>query len=235
MCNRYTIAAPERLKVAQLAGEIIAKAFTGLAARYNISPSEMLPILARDDGDAWHATTMKWGFIPYFDKSAKPQKAPLNAKSETVLSLGIFRQAAQRRRCLLPADGFFEWHHLSETFKVPHYFYFRDHRPFYFAGIYETATEIHPPTCALLTTAPLPTVEPFHSRSPLILDDEQARIWSRAGSMTEETLSAIIDATRWRDELTQHIVTKAVGPTGANRIDGPECIAPFIPEPDLFG
>lgn len=238
MCNRYTIAAPDKLRIADLAGEIVAAAFKSERPRYNIAPSDNIPVLARDEAAEWHATAMRWGFVPAFDKSVKPARTPLNAKSETVLTSGIFRHAAKHRRCLLPADGFYEWHHVTDHLKVPHYFYFRDQSPFYFAGIYEVATEIRPPTCALLTTAPLATVAPFHSRSPLILDTAQAAAWTKRGPMTSERLAAIIAATRWGSELTQHVVAAEVGSTH-DRLDGPLCIVPAptpapSPQLDLF-
>ena len=234
MCNRYTIAEPSKLESLEVAGRLLSEAFRNMAPRYNIAPSDFVPVVARDDAGEWQATSMRWGFVPHYDHSDKPERTPLNAKSETVLTLGMFRQAAQRRRCLLPADGFYEWHHVSATLKVPHYFYFRDRSPFFFAGIYETATGKQPPTCALLTTAPLATVAPFHTRSPLILNAAQADAWTAPGGMSVEDLAAIISVTRWGEELAQHVVTRAVGSTQKNRIDGPECIAPVLEEPDLF-
>lgn len=237
MCNRYTLAAPAKLVGASIAGGIADGFFASVRPQFNICPSDQVPVLAKDPAGGWHTSMMRWGFIPFYAQPGKSTATPLNAKAETVLSKPIFRSAAQHRRCLLPADGFYEWHHITDATKIPHYFFFKDRSPFYFAGIYENAAEPGILSCALLTTEPLASVVPFHPRSPLILTEEQANVWTRPGPMSAEVLCSIIEVTRWGAELAHHEVSREVGRTGSGttpRTDSPACIAPAKRAPDLF-
>ena len=229
MCNRYTIRNPCEIRLAHLGAP-----FGDFAPRYNVAPTDIVPVFAVDSETGLKTTKMRWGFVPSYDNRDKPQVVPLNAKSETVLTKPMFRDAVQHRRCVMPADGFYEWHHLNERTKVPHFFHFADDRVFFFASIYSEGTEKHPPTCALLTTDPLETVKPFHGRSPLMLNEAQALEWMRPGLISVNQLSSLVEGSRWGSDLAQHVVTARVGST-KNRLDGPKCIEPIQPEVDLFG
>jgi len=231
MCNRYSIQSPERFRNTGPLGEAFGRAFGDMAPRYNIAPSQLVPVIATDEEGAWQAGPMKWGFIPAYDKATAPRFAPTNAKAETVLTSGMFKESAQQRRCLLPADGFYEWHHVTPTLKVPHYFHLPDGEPFFFAGIYEPAAADRPATCALLTMEPLPVVVPYHNRTPLLLDTENALAWGARGPMTAERLAALQNRRHWETTLTEHEVSRVAN---SSRNDTRECVLPMRVEGDLF-
>src|SRR5215218_9801175 len=100
--------------------------------RYNIAPSQELPVLARDREGQVQLSTMRWGFIPFWETTDKPRLAPINAAAEKVTTSSMFRQSVQKRRCLVPADGFYEWKRFDEKLKVPFDIHLKGGRPFYF-------------------------------------------------------------------------------------------------------
>lgn len=108
-----------------------------------------------DEGDVLPIPMMmRWGFIPFWETSDKPKMAPINAQSEKAVTTGMFKQSVQKRRCLVPADGFYEWLRLDEKTKYPFDIHLKGNRPFVMAGIYEKATSTRPATFAILTTGP---------------------------------------------------------------------------------
>lgn len=128
--------------------------------------------------DGRHLSILRWGLIPRWSKKAKPA-AFINARSETVASKPAFRDAFANRRCLLLADGFYEWKKVGKG-KQPWYFHLTGEEPFAFAGIWERwqPSEGDPvETCALLTTEPNDTLRPVHDRMPVILPAEARDAW----------------------------------------------------------
>ena len=117
-----------------------------------------------------------WGLMPFYERQ-KPQRRLLpNAKAETAPTLAAFRQAVAHRRCLVPANGFYEWQTLGKL-KLPHLFTLRDGAPFAFAGIWEPAEGDIPETYGILTTEPNALVAPLHHRMPVILTPETMARW----------------------------------------------------------
>lgn len=161
--------------------------------RYNIAPSQDCPVIIMDDeGDVMPIPTfMRWGLVPFWETSDKPKMAPINAQAEKVASNAMFRQSVQKRRCLVPADGFYEWKRFDERTKFPFDIHLKGSRPFVMAGIYEKATETRPATFAVLTTAPNELMQTIHDRMPAILDDEEAKAWLRFGPVTAEEIAAL--------------------------------------------
>jgi putative SOS response-associated peptidase YedK len=160
--------------------------------RYNIAPSQDCPVITLDEeGDVVVPAFMRWGFVPYWEKSDKPKLAPINAQSEKVAENRMFQQSLQKRRCLVPADGFYEWLRLDEKTKVPFDIHFRNGRPFFMAGIYEKATGARPATFAILTTGPNEVMAKIHNRMPAILDDAKAKAWITRGELTPEKVAAL--------------------------------------------
>ena len=96
----------------------------------------------------------------------------------------MFRQAVQKRRCLVPADEFFEWKKIAEDVKQPYLIGLADSQPFYFAGIFGPVNETRPATVALLTTRPNALMKAIHARMPVILNAETAKAWLKAGPLT---------------------------------------------------
>ncbi len=172
---------------------------------------------------------MRWGYVPYWEKSDKPKMAPINAQSEKVATNGMFKQSVQRRRCLIPADGFYEWLRFDEKTKFPFDIHLKGGRPFMMAGIYEKKTETRPATFAVLTTAPNEMMSKIHNRMPAILDDEESKIWLQPGDMTPEK---VIELTRPHptEEMEATPISSLVN---SPKNDVPEILTPiaFSPPP----
>ncbi len=226
MCGRYRIKDTDELT------EHLRRTF-GIPAwvqgqRFNVAPSQEMPVIIMDDeGDVVVPATMRWGFVPFWEKSAKPKLAPINAQSETAATNGMFKQAVQRRRCLVPADGFYEWLRLDETTKVPFDIFLKTRRSFFMAGIYENATEVRPATFAILTTRANELMARIHNRMPAIVDDDEARRWLAPGGLTPEDVGRLT-APHAAEEMEAVSVSSIVNNP---RNDGPECIVPVAFQP----
>src|SRR5436305_257384 len=149
MCGRYTIGKPRKDFEAHFGIEFPE---TG---RYNVAPAQDVPVIR----DA--VTMMKWGLVPSWAKEPKVGFANINARRETVATSNAFRSAFRHRRCLMPADGFFEW--VPGPPKAPHYFRLASGEPFAFAGIWERWGDAPLETCALITTMANSVVGPVHA------------------------------------------------------------------------
>ncbi len=222
MCGRYTLQDPERLDA--LIASITEEAYATVAARFNVAPSQQNPVIAMGPDGRPHASAMRWGLVPYWDRSETPKFAPINARSEEMLEKPTFKQSLQKRRCLVPADGYFEWKRRDERTKTPYLISLKDRRPFFFAGIYETATEDRPATYALLTCAPNPTLAAIHDRMPVILPPSAVDRWLQPGPLTSEGVKELCvsyDAAEMQAWAVSSIVNNA-------RNEVPECVVPVL-------
>ena len=181
MCGRYAIKTVPEVMRHQF-GYVEQPNFP---PRYNIAPTQPVPVITADQGER-HFSLMRWGFIPGWVKEVKGFPLIINIRSETVEEKASFRAAFQRRRCLLPADGFYEWHRADERTRQPHkkatpYLLRRPDRGcFAFAGLYETYVdqsggEID--TTALLNTHANGMMAAIHPRSPVIIAPQDYEAW----------------------------------------------------------
>jgi putative SOS response-associated peptidase YedK len=178
MCGRYTLAAgpPELVE----AFDVPLPDFE-MVPRYNVAPGQLAPIVA-EDRQGRRAGLMTWGLIPgWRDEPGKPM---INARCETVSERPSFRQAFERRRCLVPADGFYEWKR-SDGHKVPFWIHPRRGGLISFAGIWERwarpgAEPRH--TFAILTMDASPAVEPIHDRMPVVIGAADRSTWLDRGT-----------------------------------------------------
>jgi len=176
MCGRYTLKTPvERLAEKFQFPEIIP-----LKPRYNIAPSQSVAVVRRfpDDRDRKLAM-LRWGLLPLWVKDLSKVQQPINAKAETAAEKPMFRDAFKRRRCLVPADGFYEWKQDGGR-KQPVYIRMKDGEPFAIAGLWEhwegqDGQVIE--SCTLLTTEPNDVLAPIHNRMPVILDPKDYAQW----------------------------------------------------------
>jgi putative SOS response-associated peptidase YedK len=222
VCGRYRFKDPQAL--AEFIRGLLGEGLTidGLEPRWNAAPSQSLPVIASRDGVP-SGGRMRWGLVPYWEKSDKPAFAPINARSEEAFAKPMFRQSVQRRRCLVPADGFYEWRRDAGGAKQPFCLGLKDERPFFFAGIHEEEVPgLRPRTFAILTTAPNALVARVHDRMPVILAGDAARAWLREGVLAEGEYRALTGAFP-ADGMTAWPVSTAVN---SPRNDGPECSAP---------
>lgn len=159
--------------------------------RFNIAPSQMIPVARLDQQGQRVLDVARWGFIPYGSKSL-PRYQPCNARDDR-LKKGMFRAALERRRCLIPADGFYEWKAEGKKQpKQPYFFHFKDDRAFAFAGLWERWKPGEPSegieTCALITTEPNDLVKPIHDRMPAIIRPEDYARWLDPKTPLEDAL-----------------------------------------------
>lgn len=166
-----------------------------LPGRYNIAPSQEVPVVRLNASDAKSLGLAKWGLIPSWTRG-KPKLQPINARSETVATSSMFRTALERRRCLVPADGFYEWKRLSDSAKQPYYIRMRDASLFAFAGLWERwkPDEASEPidTFTVLTTTPNPLMESIHDRMPVILPRAAQARWMDRAAGGKDVLDLLV-------------------------------------------
>ncbi len=149
---------------------------------YNVSPSAEIPVV-RLEPDGHTLTPMHWGLIPRWAKDFKIK--PINAKAETLDIKPFFRTAFKKNRCLIPANGFYEWKRDGNR-KQPFYFTLKDREVMAFAGLWdqwehEGETLL---SCTIITTEANPVMKPVHDRMPVILDPDQYDVWLKDGGKT---------------------------------------------------
>lgn len=184
--------------------------------RYNIAPSQpALTVRAADMQALW----MRWGLVPGWAKDPAIGARMINARAETLAEKPAFRQALARRRCLVPASGFYEWQKLpGGRGTQPMCFTLKDGKPFFFAGLWENWRQPDGAdylSFTLITCAPNSLVAPIHDRMPVMLKPEQGLAWLQA---PEPALLAPFPA----DEMQMHPVSKRVNSPEA---EGAECAA----------
>jgi putative SOS response-associated peptidase YedK len=181
MCGRFTLKAPGRIKYDRRPSSRLPLSL--LQPRYNIAPSQEVLVISQPGSEqTW--SSMRWGLIP--SRSPEP-KGFINARAETLEVRPSFRESFQSRRCLIPADGFYEWKRNGKS-KQPYYFQLTDEAPFAFAGLWDSwerdgATIT---SCAIITTVPNELLAPIHDRMPVILSPEGANAWLREAAEPAE-------------------------------------------------
>lgn len=154
--------------------------------RYNIAPTQLVPVITSESPKGF--SFFYWGITPDFGQNKPVSQKLINAKAETIHEKISFKSSFQKRRCLIPADGFFEWKKLGKKTKIPYRFTLRNEETFSFAGIweeYETVSGESQHTFLIITTKPNELVEEVHDRMPVILSREQEKKW--LDSYTSET------------------------------------------------
>jgi putative SOS response-associated peptidase YedK len=176
MCGRFTLhASPE-----QIAAQFDVAAPEQLAERYNIAPTQPVGIVRLDQaGEGREWTHVHWGLIPSWSKDPSIGSRMINARGETVAEKPAFRAALKRRRCLVPADGFYEWKKQGSK-KQPYYIHLREEGPFALAGLWEIwagadGSELE--SCTVITTEPNALMTELHNRMPVILAPEDYDQW----------------------------------------------------------
>jgi putative SOS response-associated peptidase YedK len=189
MCGRYTLRRTDLARAA-LSAEFL-PGFEEFTERphYNIAPSQDVAVVRLNRQGGRVLGLVRWGLIPHWAKQ-KPKSRPINARAETVATSSLFRTAFARRRCLVPADGFYEWQTLDTGARQPMLIRFPDDRLFCFAGVWERwrpSPDTEPiDTCAILTTTANQTMRPIHDRMPVILDPADYDRWLDSQTSLEE-------------------------------------------------
>ena len=160
-----------------------------LPISWNVAPTaEVLAIRLKRDTKAQSFDWLRWGLIPYWSKDKRIAYSTINARAETIDKTPVFRQAFQKRRCLIPADGFYEWRKTRPP-KVPFHIALKDESPFCFAGVWEAwkdpSTGEWLRSCSIITTEANELVAQIHDRMPVILREKYFATWLGDTSETE--------------------------------------------------
>ena len=146
--------------------------------RYNIAPSQEVPVIVQNEG-VNELKPMKWGLVPSWAPDPEIGNRMINARAETLTEKPSFKRLVQQRRCLIPADGFYEWRREGNR-KVPVWIHLKDRKPFAFAGLWDCWRDAEGETLytfTIITTAPNALLRSFHNRMPVIFDKLSARQW----------------------------------------------------------
>ncbi|MDH5412377.1 MAG: SOS response-associated peptidase, partial [Alphaproteobacteria bacterium] len=171
MCGRYSLTLPVEA-VGRLFG-VNVDSVSALEARYNIAPSQRVVAVRRGEkADERELVFLHWGFVPAWARDPDSMSQPINARGESVEAKPMFRDAFRKRRCLIPADGFYEWKKTAAG-KQPWRIERADGAPFAFAGLWDRwqgpeGKVIE--SCVIITTEANETMRPIHDRMPVILD-----------------------------------------------------------------
>ena len=200
MCGRFTLNTP--------ASEI-ATLFDGLEIppqepRHNICPTQDVLAVRQIDQQA-QAVMLRWGLVPFWAKELKIGSRMINARSETVFEKPSFRAAAKSKRCVIVADGFYEWTPVEgQKKKQPWLIARADNRPLLMAGLWErwrdkSAGPDAPvvETCTIVTTAANKFMSPIHNRMPVLLDDEQLSFWLDVTFDDRDRLASLLQPSPW--------------------------------------
>jgi len=159
----------------------------------NISPGQQVAAVLRKD-DHNSLVDFRWGLIPSWAKDPSIGNKMFNARAETIAEKPSFKNAFQKKRCLIVADGFYEWQKLGKV-KKPLYFSLKSGRPFGFAGLHETwVSPEHQPihTCTIITTEPNELIQPIHNRMPVIVEKDQEADWIDPDNHSQKDLLSIL-------------------------------------------
>lgn len=189
MCGRFAFYSPSEATAALFG----ASSSTEVVPRYNIAPTQFIAAVRTDARGASELAMLRWGLVPFWAKDPSIGNRMINARAETVAEKPSFRSAYKKRRCLILADGFYEWRKEGDG-KTPYFISLADESPFAFAGLWEhwdsKESDESLQSTAIITTAANDFMVQLHQRMPVVMLPEQAERWL-GGDM--ELLSKVID------------------------------------------
>jgi len=227
MCGRYTLTSP---------GEVVAEVFElvdvpPILPRYNLAPTQEAAVVrVVAPGAPRRLDPLRWGLIPYWAQDPAIGNHMINARADTVADKPAYRDSFRRRRCLVPADGFFEWKKVAPKVKQPYLIRRQGRLPFAFAGLWSSW---HGPgaarpleTFTILTTSPNDLVRPLHDRMPVVLDRRDFAAWLDPKNRDAARLQALLapaPAAGWEAVPVSRAVNDPAN-------DTQECIEPLLAE-----
>jgi putative SOS response-associated peptidase YedK len=220
MCGRFALYADP----IALAKKFQAENVPELPPSYNVAPSQAIPVIRQEQGRRTFAMA-RWGLIPSWAKDIKISYSTINARAETVAEKPAFRSAFQHRRCLIPADGYFEWQEIAYSkIKQPWYISLKNQEPMALAGLWEhwqgrDGSEIE--SCSIIVTSGNEIMQPIHDRMPVILSPETWDTWLDTANTDKQGLQTLL--TQYpADEMAAWRVGTVVNSPKHN---GEECIS----------
>jgi putative SOS response-associated peptidase YedK len=254
MCGRFTLRTPATVLIAQFDLEVSAERQLELFdPRYNIAPTQDIVVVRADPASRRRtASMMRWGLVPSWSKDGMKGRPMINARAETLAEKPAFRTAYRCRRCLIPADGFYEWQPPASGRgkKQPFYIHRRDHQPFAFAGLWEawrgapakqtrmdepspgpslqgrgTETALTIESCAIVTTASTGALRELHDRMPVILAPNDYAQWLDSSIEDCGSLAHLLQP-GGDDEIIAEPVSTRVN--RVTEVEDPQCILPLF-------
>jgi len=219
MCGRFTLTVELPLLQQELG---IKEGPVDWQPRYNIAPSQPIPVVL--DSEGRKIEMLRWGLIPFWAKDAAIGNKMINARAETLTEKPAFRSAFERRRCLILANGFYEWKKQSKGPAIPHYYYLKGGKPFAFAGLWENWVDPQGEkvrTCTIITCDANELVRAVHPRMPVILTGDDLWRWLNGQSKTD-LMTLLVPYEK--GDMAEHAVSTLVNRPDP---DGPELIAPL--------
>lgn len=225
MCGRYTLAQGE--KIIEAIPNVTIREDLREVGHWNIAPTQEILVVANREtgaGRGVEVEPMRWGLVPSWAKDASIGSKMINARAETLAEKPAFRKALERRRCVIPADGFYEWRKNPDGTKTPIYARLKTGRCFAFAGLWDTRQGPDGKsltTCTIITTEPNALLSPIHNRMPAILPPEAVQDWLDPRPRPPEEMLAWLKPYP-ADEMEAYAMSRSVN--SATR-DGPELVA----------
>ena len=216
MCGRYSIA----IEPAALEERFGVTLSRDIVPRYNAAPSQPLPVIL--NSDPRHVVFAAWGIRPVWMSRVAKKDGLINVRFETLRDKATFRADLEGRRCLVPADGFYEWKTEAGKKKIPYRITRRDGKPFGFAGIWQEDVSGASPRFAIITTAADAFMQPIHSRMPVILDSKYEKAWVGGSSSDAIDLLRLLKMP-YGPSLRAYEVSREVNRAA---VDSPELIRP---------
>lgn len=219
MCGRFTLT--ENIQFLQQ--QFLFEFDEDIEPRYNIAPSQMVLAIG-SNGKQRKGSMLKWGLVPFWAKDEKIGYKMINARSEGIDEKPSFKQSFMNRRCLILADGFYEWKN-TETGKQPYRFVMKNRKPFAFAGLYDVWKNNGQTiaSCTVITTTPNRVTEDVHDRMPVILQEEDYDQWINPLNTDVVRLKSLLIPYP-AEEMTKYSVSSLVN-SPKNEIA--ECVAPL--------
>jgi putative SOS response-associated peptidase YedK len=222
MCGRYTLSTPTDLlsNLYELETDVTTE------PRFNIAPTQEAPVIrASPETGNRRLDLLRWGLVPFWAKDLAIGNRMINARSETVAEKPAYRVSLRKRRCLIPADGFYEWQATGGV-KQPFFFHRKDGHPFVMAGLWdrwEKGDSGPLESFTILTTSPNDIVAPIHKRMPVILEPEYFRSWLDPSLEDLESLMDLLAPTPSSMLEAYPVSTYVNSPAH----EGPECVDPI--------
>ena len=219
MCGRFTLRTPTNLLVEQFLLPIE----PDWNPRFNIAPTQSVAaVRIGEGGGRREGVLLRWGLVPSWAKDSAMGSRLINARAETVAEKPSFRTAFKRRRCLIPADGYYEWQKTGSR-KQPYFIRMQDDRPFAFAGLWESwdkGGEGPLETCTVITTSANELTADIHQRMPVILDQHDYGVWLDAAIADRERLEPLLRPYPSSEMKLDPVSTYVNSP----RNEGPNCV-----------
>jgi len=228
MCGRF-VQAQDPATYAEYFGAAPVENLETAAPSYNVAPTDRVYAVA-DHGSERHLVRMRWGLVPFWAKDIGIGSRHINARAESIATKAAFRDSFAGKRCLIPADGFFEWQKRTKG-KLPHYLLRTDGNPLALAGLWaswrDPGSGERLLSCTIITTEPNDLVAPIHDRMPVVLPEGAWDRWLDREFGEVEALQALLVPSA--EPMTAHPVSTLVNSVRNNL---PECIVPLEDVPD---